>query len=289
MKENDLASDSRLFIFSDGPKDNEKSREGVAKVREYISSVDGFASVDVIARESNYGCARNIVEGITQIVNEFGRVIVVEDDILTSRYFLRYMNDALELYKDDNKAGAVSAYIQPMYVNKGLPQSFFSHDVGLWGWGTWQRVWKDYEFDAGILLEKIRKAGLEEKFNYGLKLKPCTRELTSVAADGVDTWDFQVKGSLFLHGRYVLKPCKPFSNNIGFDGTGLHCGTTDYNKVNAVLAEEYTPLERIPVELNMLADKLYYRAMVRSYSIPYRTLRKIWRMVKSLVHKVSKS
>lgn len=87
------------------------------------------------------------------------------------------MNDALELYKDDEKAGAVSGYLNPMYADKGFPQSFFSYSLDSWGWGTWQRSWKDFESDARILIKKIKEAGLEEKYNYGLKYKTRTVDL----------------------------------------------------------------------------------------------------------------
>ena len=278
LKANELASESKLFIFSDGPKDSDSAREGVAKVREYIRTVDGFASVEIIERERNYGSARNISRGITQIAEEFGRVIVVEDDILTSPYFLRYMNDALELYKDDEKAGAVSAYLNPMYANKGFPQSFFSRSLDSWGWGTWWRSWKDFESDARILLKKIKEAGLEEKYNYGLKHKTRTVGLKRAAKYFI--WDCQWGAALLLHDRYVLKPGKAFSNNIGLDGSGLHCTPRDYLRCNAELAETYTPLEKIPVELNKQAEEIYFQSIEKEdHSVVYRALRRLWRML----------
>ncbi|MBQ7593880.1 MAG: glycosyltransferase, partial [Synergistaceae bacterium] len=95
LRKNYLAPQSKLFIFSDGPA-NEKAVQGVQEVREYLkdkSHTDGFASVEIIERETNHGCGVNIVEGITQVANEFGRLVIVEDDILTSPYFLTYIND----------------------------------------------------------------------------------------------------------------------------------------------------------------------------------------------------
>lgn len=282
LKANELASDSKLFIFSDGAKDTQKSREGVANVREYLRTLDGFASVEIIEREKNYGCDRNIYEGITQIVNEFGKIIVVEDDILTCPYFLRYMNDGLELYKDDDKAGVVSGFLKPTYENKGFPQTFFSNDLGSWGWGTWQRVWKDFEFDALLILKKIREAGLEDKFNFGFKSKPCSRGL--IAQSKALTWDGPFQSSLFLYGRYALKPNRTFTNCIGLDGTGTHCGVEDWQKVNATLADSYTPIEKIPVELNMEAEEILRRAIGRDdHSVPYRAVRKLWNMTRKFI------
>ena len=277
LRANYLASQSRLFIFSDGAK-NDSAREGVEQVREYISTVDGFASVDVVERPHNYGCAKNIIDGITQVVNEFGRVIVVEDDILTSPYFLSYMNDALELYKDDDNVAVISGYLHPMYYGHTKPDGFFSYDLGTWGWGTWQRSWKDYEYDAAKILKQIQDAGLEDKYNYGLKSKPCSGWLI-LAAGKSSIWDYQLQAVMFLLGRMTLRPGRTFTNNIGLDGTGLHCGTCDYNAFNLHLAEEYHPLKKIPVELDMRMYEIFRKSLMPR-SLPYRAVRKIWRIFK---------
>ncbi|MBQ7594194.1 MAG: hypothetical protein IJU48_07560, partial [Synergistaceae bacterium] len=243
-----------------------------------------------IERETNHGCGVNIVEGITQVANEFGRLVIVEDDILTSPYFLTYINDGLELYKDDDKVGVISAWLEPQFLTLGdkLPESFFMNVAHIWGWGTWQRVWKDYEFDAGKLLEQIRAEGREDEFNYGLKFKPNSRNLEAQAAGRVGTWDYQLTASLFLHHRLSLSPGRAYSNNIGCDGTGMHCGTADYYKVNVKLAEEYQPLKKIPIELNQEIYNIRRRNLAKQHhSLIYRALRKIYRILTGK-NKVSK-
>ena len=283
LANNHLASQSKLFIFSDGFKD-ETSRLGVEAVREYISSVNGFASVEIILREENYGCAKNIIQGITQLTYEFGRVIVVEDDILTSPYFLTYMNEGLELYKDDERVGAISGVLSPSYkdIAEKLPQSFFMYGVGIWGWGTWLRAWRSYDYDAWNLLKRIRAAGLEDKYNYGLKHKPRTRNLVAQGLGRVGTWDYQLVAGEFLHGRVTLYPGRSLTNNIGCDGTGEHCGVEDYEATNMMLAEEYESLKKIPVEV----DKDIYEVFLQKFrqnnpsrSLLHRAARKIWRIL----------
>ncbi|MBQ3403496.1 MAG: glycosyltransferase [Synergistaceae bacterium] len=279
LKANYLAPGSRLFIFSDGPKDD-AALEGVRKVREYIATVDGFASVEIIEREKNYGCSGNIIDGITQVVNEFGRVIVVEDDILTSPWFLRYVNDALELYKDDDNVAIISGYLHPRYLRayKDMPQSFFMRVPMIWGWGTWQRSWKDYEYDAGKLLEQIRAQGREDEYNYCLKNKPRTRNLQAQADGKVGTWDYQLDASMFLKRRLSLCPGRTFTNNIGHDGTGIHCGIADYDSVNVKLSDEYEPLRKIPVELDEKVYEVHRKSLIPP-SLPYRAVRKLWRII----------
>jgi hypothetical protein len=128
---NTLASESDLFIFSDAPK-NEQAEEGVRAVREYIRTVKGFKSVTVQEREKNEGVLNSINSGVTELCGRFGRVISVEDDIVTSSRFLQFMNDSLEKYKDDERVFSVSAF-WPVKPERGENAAFFlnSYFMGL--------------------------------------------------------------------------------------------------------------------------------------------------------------
>mgnify|MGYP002627338674 CR=1 FL=1 len=170
LRRNYLASESNLFVFVDGPK-NEADIPKVESVREYVKKIDGFASVKIFAQEKNIGLANSIINGITKIINEFGRAIIVEDDIITSPYFLTYMNDALELYKDDEQVYNVDAWLCPV-EKENMPQSFFMTVPEIWGWGTWKRAWKDFGAMLNVdksgkeLLRKIQEMHLENKFDH---------------------------------------------------------------------------------------------------------------------------
>ena len=102
LQKNELASQSELFIYADGAR-NENEIDQVFEVRCYIEEVEGFKKVTITERDKNWGLANSIINGVTQIVNKYGRVIVLEDDLVTSPFFLRYMNDALDIYKDNNE------------------------------------------------------------------------------------------------------------------------------------------------------------------------------------------
>ena len=279
LRANYLAPQSKLFIFSDGPKD-ESAREGVEQVRQYIHHVDGFASIEVIERDRNYGCARNIIDGITQVVNEFGRIIIVEDDILTSPYFLNYMNEALEIYKDDEQVGSAGGFLRRYKPSAKLPQSFFMRG-GIWGWGTWQRAWKDYEYDAGKLLAQIMDRGLEQEFDMGLKQKCFTNMLRSQAAGRLGTWDVQWDAVNFLLNRLSLFPCKTLTINIGMDGSGAHGANGGSEIINGELADSFEPLKRVPIEFNEYAYSFEKAAVKRVMPpcLPIRAVRKIWRIL----------
>ena len=286
LKKNSLASESELFIFSDGAKnDDENDLEKVKQVREYLKTIDGFKSVKIFERGKNYGCAKNIVDGVTQIVNEFGKIIVVEDDILTSPYFLNYVNDALELYKDDERVCNVDAYLSP-FEFENMPQSFFAPFVEIWGWGTWQRAWKYYEFDAGKLLDKITAGGGGQSFNFYSDKQEFSKMLKMQAEGKLNTWDVQWYATNFLLNKLSLFPGKTLTQNIGFDGSGTHCKKSASNKnINSPLAENYTGLEKIPVEINCKV----WNAKLKKYNsrnkkpkpspILIRALRKIKRLV----------
>ena len=279
LRANYLAPQSKLFIFSDGPRD-EQSREGVEQVRQYLHQVDGFASIEIIERDRNYGCAKNIIDGITQVVNEFGRVVIVEDDVLASPYFLNYINEALEIYKDDEKVCSAVGFCPNYGKNVQLPQSFFTRD-GIWGWGTWQRAWKDYEYDADKLLSQLISKGILEEFDAGLKQQFYSNMLRSQAAGRLDTWDVQWRAVNFLHDRLSLFPGKTLTINIGLDGSGSHGQLGDNESVNTVLADSYEPLKRIPVELNQYIYGLQVAATKKLMPpcLPIRAVRKIWRIL----------
>lgn len=123
LKQNLLADESRLFIFSDGAKDGNHLHE-VAEVREIIKSVDGFKSVEVIERKTNLGLADSIIEGVSMLTGKYGKVIVFEDDLITSPYTLQYFNDALNCYQKEDKVMHIGAYMYPIET-EGLPETFF--------------------------------------------------------------------------------------------------------------------------------------------------------------------
>ncbi len=143
---NALAAQSELFVFSDGPN-RAIDREKVSEVRDYLKGVSGFQRVVVKESEINRGLAISIIEGVSDIVNEHGRIIVLEDDIVTSPYFLYYMNDALERYAHEDRLMHVSGYMYPVDP-KGLGDAFLCQIPSPWGWGTWQRAWRFFKKDA---------------------------------------------------------------------------------------------------------------------------------------------
>lgn len=221
LRNNELANESTLYIFCDGPRPGATEAElmKIQEVCEIARSAEWCREVIVRAENKNKGVNNSIIDGITEIVNIHSKIIVVEDDILTSKYFLRFMNDALNKYENEEKIMAVSGYWFP--VNTGRVHPFFLCTGVGWGWGTWARAWNIYVKDIDYLIEEIDKSDLVRKFNrddsydfFGL-LKAHQKGLVS-------GWDVAWYASIFLNDAIALFPPHSFTINIGVDGSGTH-------------------------------------------------------------------
>lgn len=242
LLQNAEAKDSNLFIFSDGAK-NEKAVKGVEDNRKYIHTVTGFKSVTIVEREKNWGLANSLIAGITDVISKYGRVIVVEDDLILSPYFLKFMNDGLDKYKNDDRVGAICGYIFP--IEEKLPDNFFLYFMHPWGWATWKRGWDLLNTDTKYLLRKMRFK--TNKFNLGGNCGSYGN-LYCQKVGLVDSWYIRFYASLFLKKKLILFPGKTMVLNRGCDGSGTHCGTDliQMNYLNVML--EPICLHNISVE-----------------------------------------
>lgn len=252
---NKESASSDLFIFSDGPKTEEK-RKAVEENREYIHSIKGFKSIHIIEHETNQGLANSLIAGITEVVNKYGRVIVVEDDLILSPYFLQFMNEALDKYENVEKVGAITAYCPVM--NAELPETYFLRYFHCWGWGTWKRSWDLLNLDTKYLLRKMRwktrKFNLEGGINnYGM--------LYCQKVGLVDSWFIRFYASLFLAEKLTLFPGRSLVSNHGLDGSGTHCKKNGSKSGNDNLDVNTNttaiPIKDIPIEENDYMYRLY--------------------------------
>jgi hypothetical protein len=214
---NTLASESDLFIFSDGARD-EQSQEGVRAVREYIRTVKGFKSVTVREHEKNQGLAKSLIAGITELCNRFGRVIVVEDDILTSPRFLQFMNDSLEKYKSNEEIFSICGF-WPVKPNSS--ETFFLNWSAIWGWATWKRAWDFYDYNAAGWDELLKNKRLAWNFDLDGKFD-ATAMLLSQVKNNINTWDIQWNWIIYREKKLCLFPPYSLTLNIGFDSLGEH-------------------------------------------------------------------
>src|SRR5262249_34127865 len=157
------AGDSDLFVFSDGPRSPADTPK-IESVREYVRGIRGFKSVTLHCQSQNRGLAESIISGVTEMCRVHQRVIVMEDDLLTAPYFLRVMNDAIDLYETEPKVISIHGYLYP--VRRRVPDSFFLRGADSWGWATWQRGWELFRTDGAQLLAELRSRELTREFDF---------------------------------------------------------------------------------------------------------------------------
>ena len=262
LHNNILAKNTELFIFSDGTK-NDEAKTKVKEVRNYLKTISGFRSVHIIERNENCGLAKSVISGVTETVNKFGKIIVLEDDLVTSPYFLQYMNDALALYEHEEKVISIHGYVYP--VKKSLPKTFFLRGADCWGWATWKRGWNLFELDGKKLLKELEGKNLvgdfdfDGSYNYSNMLK---RQI-----DGLnDSWAIRWYASAFLANKLTLYPGKSLIQNIGQDATGTHGGNS--NKSQIELSTTKINVENIDLEENGLARQIfkeYFKSLGHSF------------------------
>ncbi|OSQ31882.1 hypothetical protein TH468_07710 [Thalassospira sp. MCCC 1A03138] len=241
LQENTLASETDLFIFCDGAKSPDDV-DAVTEVRSFCRRVSGFRSVTVIERDHNLGLSASIVDGVSQLCNEYGFVAVVEDDVIVSRHFLSWVNAALKKYEHDTRVFSVGCYVFP--TDRKLENSFFLSLPDCWGWAVWGRSWKFYQADGASLLRELKARNLQRKFDFDGAF-PYTDMLKKQIEGKNDSWAIRWSASVLLAGGLTVYPGKSMTQNIGFDGTGTHCGENDI--YDQSLSETCPDLQDIPV------------------------------------------
>lgn len=276
LAHNPLAQESELFVFSDGAR-TEDDREDVELVRSYIHTIEGFKTVHRIERDRNYGLAANIIDGVTDIVNRYGRVIVLEDDLVTAPGFLQFMNDALDTYADEPRVGHIQAY--DFTQNPRLPETFLIKFTGSWGWATWQRAWQHFNPDGQYLLNELHRRHLTRRFDFNGKYG-FTRMLRRQVEGKNNSWAIRWNASLFLQDILSLNVGRSLVQNEGFDGSGTHCGAD--HLYEARLYKERLRVEKIsPVTENLEARKIFERYYARTNSLWAKGMRRLQSLLKT--------
>lgn len=242
LKENKLSKESNLIVFSDFYKEFKDKKE-VLEVREYLKTITGFKSIKVFEARTNKGLAQSIIEGVSQVLKENEKVIVLEDDLVVSNNFLEYMNEALEFYKNDTRIWSISGYVPKLDI-KNIPKS----DVYLlpracsWGWATWSDRWekndwnvKEYEKEKKIkIFKKIFNLGGEDLF---LTLKK------QIEFKG-NSWAIRWCYNQTKNGMYTIYPAKSKVRNIGFGKNATHSYKSEEKKWIVSISSDSTKLEK---------------------------------------------
>ena len=272
---NPLVSESNLFIYADGAKDC-MQQEAVNEVRNYIRTLQGFKQITLIERSENWGLARNIIDGVTSQVNRYGKVIVLEDDLVVAPYFLTFMNDALETYKDEPKVGHIQAC--DFTQDPSLPDTFLIKWTGSWGWATWDRAWKHFNPNGQELLHELEARKLTHTFDFNGKYG-FTRMLRRQIEGKNNSWAIRWNASLFLKDILSLNVGRSLVQNEGFDGSGTNCGGGRLYASHLYL--NHLPITKIsPIEENKEARQVFSRYYGRTNSFWAKAIRRIKRTLK---------
>jgi hypothetical protein len=216
---NTVANQTPLHVFSDAPR-NETASLAVAEVRSYIRSIAGFKSVAILERETNFGLACSIIDGVTRLCEERGRVIVMEDDLITAPHFLSYMNDALARYEKEDQVMQISGHIFPVPEFTQKEEALFLPFVTSWGWGTWARAWRYFDPLAQGREKISGDSALRNRFNLDGHFDYSTM-LEQQMSGKVDSWAIRWYLSVFLRNGVTLFPPQSLVKNIGLD-SGTH-------------------------------------------------------------------
>lgn len=256
---------SHLTVCCDGARRADEEAR-VREVRAVAASATGFASVQVVERERNFGLAASIIDGVGNQLAHNDRVIVIEDDIVVSPHFLRFMNEALALYEHDEQVASIHGYTYP--VREPLPETFFLRGADCWGWATWARAWRHFRADGQALLDELRAQSLTHAFDLD-GAYPYTRMLEDQIAGRNNSWAVRWHAACFLRGMLTLYPGQSLVVNIGNDDSGTHSGFSTH--MDTTLCPRPIDVRRMPLEASTTAT--------RAVSRFFRRERRLWRRV----------
>jgi hypothetical protein len=247
LLKNTLASESRLIIFSDGAK-NENDSQKVQAVRNYIKTIKSFERIEIVLRDRNFGLANSVISGVTEVFKQNDRVIVMEDDIITSPSFLTFMNKALAFYQDNKSIYSISGYPYPIKIPNAYEQDIFiSYRASSWGWGTWKDRWEKVDWEVKDFSNFISDKKVQNLFDRGGQ--DLTPMLKSQMKGKIDSWAIRWGYAHLKNNAYCLYPVTPLCKNIGTDKSGTHSSSSIKLDVELRESDKEFVLSRDP-ELN---------------------------------------
>lgn len=271
LKDNKLSQYSDLIIYADGPKNNECDKN-VLKVYDYLMTIKGFKSLKIIKRNENLGLASNIISGVSEVLNEHNKIIVLEDDLVTSPFFLNFMNDALNAYVDYNNVSCIHGYVYPI---NNISSDFFIKGADCWGWATWKKSWDFFEKDGKKLLKKLKKRNLH-KDTYNVKCG-YIQMLKDQIYGRNNSWAVRWYFSAYLNDLYCLYPKTSYVQNIGFDGSGTNCDHD--NRYQVSMVSDYV-FNKVPV----IEDKKMKSKMIQFIFKPESYFIRFTRLFKNMMN-----
>jgi hypothetical protein len=248
---------SPVYVFCDGTRTPQDETD-VGHTRQVVREL-APSHAHIIERGANMGLANSIITGVTQLTREHGKAIILEDDLVLAPFALRYFNDALVRYRNEERVMHVSAYMFP--VDARLPETFLYREATCWGWATWARAWSKFEPDG----KRIRDEVIAREMRYEFDVQSSMGffgMLEAQIARRIDSWAIRWYGSMRLAGGLALHPGVSLVQNLGFDGTGEHCSENSAFDVRVAKCPVTRFTDRIEEDEKALAAMIAYRRKI---------------------------
>lgn len=279
---NSEAKDSELFLFVDGPRDgNGNDKESINKIREYVATIKGFKSFSVSFSEKNKGLGPSLISGITQVIDENGKAIILEDDLQVTSNFLAFMNKSLDKYKDVGKVFSVCGYSNIVHPDRNYTaDTYFCTRSSSWGWATWKDRWDSVDWE-------LKNWKTFKKYSHAFCKwggSDCWHMLSDWKKGKNSSWAIRFCFAQFLQEKLSLFPIKSKIIYNGNDGRGTN--SKKYSRFKFEVDNNCSKDFSYPasVEIN---KKLYSQAM-HYHSIPLRIWSRLMYMATNIKTKWSK-
>lgn len=243
----EMSDSSELFVFIDAPKKDAnkidiQKNEAVIKI---INNIKHFKKITIYKNEINKGVDKSIMDGVTKIINLYGKVIVLEDDLIVAIFFLKYMNWALNTYELNKRIYSVNGFMFPVEtLKKGIVLLPY---IRPWGWATWKDRWQTFSFDEDNRTIISECTELKQLFD----VPSC--EFPEMLINEKECWDINWYFYVFKHNGLNVFPTQTLVKNNGFDGTGVHCP-------NSPLLQNFNPNIQLSLTEESTLDLVFYKS-----------------------------
>ena len=271
LAENILAPQSALFIYADGPKKNAtpEDLENIDKVRSIVKSKKWCNEVEIIESEINLGLTESIIKGVTEVVNKFGKVIVLEDDLLFSKYFLNFLNDGLVVYEQEKNVYSVNAYMFPIKTDE--IKSFLSPlGTSTLGWATWKDRWQFFYKNIPLLNKDIIKSNrfIRSRFNFA------DYNYASML-DSTNSWGIRWYYTVFIRNGLGLFSSKSLVKHIGW-GPGATNAPNEFKQMDVFDKKIEVSLQsEIDLKIQSCLLEFFSQPVKKRRSFPQRIMKKL--------------
>ena len=283
---------TEITLFVDGARDFRDQRKINDVIKVANSCRTQFKALNIIERQENYGCAASILEGVGEMLVKNDRIIVLEDDIIVSDKFLAYMNKALEMYQDKGNVFHINGFnydVDTSSISNPQSSCHVIRPMFCWGWATWKDRWENMTKDPlandpYYLIETIPKNRMHS-FNLDGSMN-WWQQVTANASGGLNTWAIFWFAFIFKSNGLCLTPLVSMTKNIGFDGSGAHCGGSPQDISMSEMIRD--PIRFFPDESAIKKEdeiltfllKKYFRRLHSRQNLPLRIIRKFIKMIR---------